>query len=346
MKTLLTQPRRLLIFGALGVAAVVALILATQGDSGGFGENAVAPSAGDMAMTEEGSLGRDAFADVDAALGGALPFSTAQESRAMPPVAPSTGSRNAAGGGASGVGGTESGPNGTSSLIDDRKIVQTASMRLQVKEVGASFEEVGRVATSVGGFVASSSFSNQGDLQVASVTIRVPSTSYQQVLSDLRGLGVKVVNEDSRSSDVTAEYTDLSARLRNLEATETQLLALLGRATTIAEILQVQHRLNTTRTEIEQVKGRMALLDKLTDLATIAVHLTPVPAGVGGGDGSRLGDEIAKAWDNSIEFLTDIAAGALHAVVFAWWGPILVIPAALIGRGWLRNRPRPIEAVD
>src|SRR5688500_17545044 len=37
----------------------------------------------------------------------------------------------------------------------DRKIVQTASLRLQVKEVGGSFEEVGRIASASGGFVAS-----------------------------------------------------------------------------------------------------------------------------------------------------------------------------------------------
>ncbi|HEX5369574.1 MAG TPA: hypothetical protein VFY10_09195, partial [Dehalococcoidia bacterium] len=36
----------------------------------------------------------------------------------------------------------------------DRKIVQTASMALQVKDVGGSFEDVGRIATGAGGYVA------------------------------------------------------------------------------------------------------------------------------------------------------------------------------------------------
>jgi hypothetical protein len=337
--------------GVVGVVALAAAALAAgAGDDGVDNASTMVAPYGEDGAVGDIAVG-DAFSDVDRALGGTLnlPMTTQAPEKsqpgAMPPVAPSTGaaSRSAAGGGVAMDAGSA---NGSSSLIDDRKIVQTASMRLEVKEVGASFEEVGRVATSVGGFVASSSFSNQGDIQVASVTIRVPSTSYQQVLSDLRGLGVKVVNEDSRSSDVTAEYTDLNARLRNLEATETQLLELLSRATTISEILQVQDRLNNTRSEIEQVKGRMALLDKLTDLATIAVHLAPVAPGAGGGDGSRLGNEIAAAWDESIEFLTDVAAGALHVVVFAWWVPVLGIPALIIGRSWLRSRPRAIEVVD
>src|SRR5512146_2517803 len=74
----------------------------------------------------------------------------------------------------------------------DRKIVQTATMSLQVKDVGGSFEDVGRIATGAGGFVASSSFSYKGERQIASVTIRVPASSYQSVMGDLRALGVKV----------------------------------------------------------------------------------------------------------------------------------------------------------
>ena len=144
---------------------------------------------------------------------------------------------------------------------------------------------------------------------------------------------------------MTAEYTDLSSRLRNVEATETQLLELLGRAATINEILLVQDRLNSARAEIEQIKGRMALLDKLTDLATITVHLQPVAIGATSGDGGRLSEEVSAAWQSSIDFLTDVAAAAIHVIVFAWWLPIIAIPALLIGRSYLR-RPRPISAVD
>ena len=223
----------------------------------------------------------------------------------------------------------------------DRQIVSTASIQMQVDDVGGGFEDVGRIATSVGGFVASSTFSHQGEDQVASVTIRVPSDSYESVLSSLRALGVKVDAEDSNAHDVTEEYTDLGSRLRTLEATEAQLLTLLGRAETISDILTVQDRLNYTRGEIEQVKGRMQLLDDLTSLATITVHLRPVSEGNGGepGTGVDLGAEIAEAWDASIEFLGDVAAGVLTVVVFAWWVPVAGLPLLLGYRVMSRRQP-------
>ena len=224
--------------------------------------------------------------------------------------------------------------------IDDRKIVQTAALRLQVDAVGASFEDVGRIATAAGGFVASSNFSFQGDRQVASLTVRVPATRYQDVLSQVRALGAKVDSEVSNASDVTEEYSDLQARLRNLEATEGQLLALLGRAETITDILQVQDRLNFVRGQIEQSQGRMALLDKLTDLATITVRLRPVVVGAtsGGGD---LGASVSKAWNDSLQFLGGVAAGVLTVVIFGWWTPIVAVPTYVLGSRLLRNRPRP-----
>jgi hypothetical protein len=229
----------------------------------------------------------------------------------------------------------------------DRKIVSSASIQMQVENVGGSFEEVGRIASAAGGFVASSSFSYHDDAQIASVTIRVPSDGYQGVLSSLRALGVKVDAENSDATDVTEEYTDLASRLRTLEATETQLLTLLARAETITDILTVQDRLNFTRTEIEQVKGRIQLLDDLTDLATITVHLRPVVAGNGGepGTGVDLGNEIAEAWDESIEFLGEVAAGVLTVVVFAWWVPVAGLPL-LLGYKAVTKRRDAAEAAD
>lgn len=308
-------------------------------DAVGVEEPAVAPDT-------------DVMAQIDAALG--RPFDGAQDGpsavQSLPPVERDKGGLNkppatrdeASGGSAEGHPGEPSGP---LTSLDDRKIVQTASLRLQVKEVGASFEEAGRIATAAGGFVASSSFAYQGEQQIASMTIRVPATRYQEVLGQLRALGVKVDAESSNASDVTEEYSDLSARLRNLEAAEAQLLALLARADTIGEVLQVQDRINGVRGEIEQVKGRMALLDKLSDLATITAHLRPeVVVAKVDARGTKLGDAVSEAWDASIEFLGGVAAVVLTGVVFLWWLPLAGAPAYGVTRLWLRGRPKPAEA--
>src|SRR3972149_7655643 len=98
-----------------------------------------------------------------------------------------------------------------------------------------------------------------------------------------RGIAKQVRSERSEASEVTEEYTDLEARLRNLEATEASYLELLTGAGDIPDILLVQDRLSQVRQEIEQVQGRINLLDNLTDLATITIQLSLPAAAVGGG---------------------------------------------------------------
>lgn len=237
----------------------------------------------------------------------------------------------------------------------DRKIVRTASLDLRVESVTRAFEDVGRIATGAGGFIASSSIGRQrigaDEVQVGSVTIRVPNQRYEDVMARLRGLAVEVVSEQSESSDVTAEYTDLQSRLRNLEATERQYLAFLERAQDLDDILVITDRINQVRGEIEQVQGRIKLLNDLSDLATITTHLTPAAAETQPRDRGAEGvpDPLAaarEAWERSLETLALIASGALVVVVYSWWILPPVLAGALGARAWLRRRTRPSVAPD
>ena len=323
---------RIVAFGALGFAAIGALGYALD-NRGGLARSV------DFDERLSGR-GADDGIDRDGAVSGTS--ASVLSNPGLAPLEPPSARESA--------GESEPTEGGTGQLVgsSDRKIIQTASLNLEVEKVGQSFEEVGRIATSLGGFVSSSNFAFQGENQFASMTIRVPAARYQDALSQLRGLGVKVVSETSQANDVTEEYSDQTARLRNLEATESQLLLLLGRAENISEVLQVQDRLNAVRGSIEQVKGRIQLLDGLSELATISVHLSPVLAVAPTNEtsGTNLGVEISEAWDASIVFLTDVAAGFLRVVVFAWWLPIVGVPGLLIAVRLLRSRPQPLEAVD
>jgi hypothetical protein len=207
----------------------------------------------------------------------------------------------------------------------DRKIVQNSSIDIGVEDVGRQFQELVGIATSSGGFVLSSAFSNADDEQTADITIRVPNDRYTEVLADIRAMGT-VQTEESNASDVTEEYTDLQSRMRQLRAEEQQYLALLEEAQNIEQILLVQDRLNSVIAQIEQVQGRINLLDNLSELATITVHLRPLSAGAGG---AGLGpvEAAENAWEASLETLRALAVVAVAVIAYSWW----LIPVAVIG---------------
>jgi len=222
----------------------------------------------------------------------------------------------------------------------DRKIVQSASVDLEVEEVARAFQDIVRLAQTAGGFVGSSSFSHLDEQQIADLTIRVPAGEYQGVLARIRDMG-EVAQEGSEAQDATEEYTDLGARLRTLQATEQRYLELLARAETINDILVVQDRLDGVRAQIEQVQGRINLLDSLTELATITVHIRPLVAAVdtSGDSGPHPIRAAEQAWQRSLDTLAGLATAGLVVAAFSWW---LVPPAIAIAAAarWRGRRPK------
>ncbi len=163
-----------------------------------------------------------------------------------------------------------------------RMLIQRASLGLVVTDAAESMEDIKDLVDELGGYIADSNAWQQGDWLRARLTLRVPAESLETAMDQIKALAVKVQRESLSGEDVTEQYTDLGARLRNLEATEKELLALLTEVrekpnSTAEDILDVHRRLSEIRGEIEQVKGRMQYLEQMTAMATIDVELVPDP---------------------------------------------------------------------
>ena len=155
----------------------------------------------------------------------------------------------------------------------DRKIIKTGYMTLEVNDIPEAIAGITGVANELNGYVVSSDQSGTKDITYGRIAIRVPSDRFDEALDRLRKLAVKVPNESTSSQDVTEEYTDLQAQLRNLEATEAQYLELLKKAEKVEDILAVQRELCNVRGQIEQIKGRIQYLERTSDMALIEVNL-------------------------------------------------------------------------
>lgn len=163
----------------------------------------------------------------------------------------------------------------------DRKIVSTVDLSLRVNDTEATLTAINALVDEAGGYVSNTNLyqaSQDAEQLEGGLTLRVPSEHLQTTLEKLAALAVKVESQSMNRQDVTDQYVDLHARLRNLEATEQELHTLLTevRARPDAEatdILTVHQSLTQIRGEIEQVQGQINLLDNTTTLATIHIFL-------------------------------------------------------------------------
>jgi hypothetical protein len=215
-------------------------------------------------------------------------------------------------------------------LTEDRKIVKTGSVTLEVEDIAETMDEVAEMADELNGYVVSS-YKYEYERGVSGhITIRVPFEKFDEAFARLRQLAIAVPYETTTAEDVTEEYVDLESQLRNLQATEAQYLALLEKAETVEEILKVQKELSNVRGEIEQIEGRMKYLEQTSDTSLIEVTLQETKG-------------LAEPWSASASFqsavrgLTTFGRGLATALIwigiFCWaWVPPLVI--------WLRRRRR------
>lgn len=163
--------------------------------------------------------------------------------------------------------------NANQSTATDHMIIRTGSMQLVVDDVTAAMSQITNLTSAYGGFIVNSNVQENQDRLYGSISFRVPAERFNDALAALRAMAVDVQSESTSGQDVTAEYTDLSSSLRNLQAAEAQLLELMEQAGNVTEILAVQQELVKTRGEIEQTKGRMQYLEQSSAMSLIQVTL-------------------------------------------------------------------------
>ena len=152
-------------------------------------------------------------------------------------------------------------------------IVRTANIHLVVNDVPQTLDRIAGLAGNFEGYVVTSNRWKEGERLAGSITIRVIASRFDDTMRALRELATEVISESTSSRDVTEEYVDLSAKLKNLEATEEQLLRILEKAEKVEDILQVQRELSRVRGEIEQTQGRMQYLERTSETSLIEVWL-------------------------------------------------------------------------
>jgi hypothetical protein len=160
-----------------------------------------------------------------------------------------------------------------------RMIVRTADVRITVADTSKTVEAVTKSVEAAGGYVSASQIWRDGELLRARVTLRVPAGRLTESLAAIRALAKRVDNETIASNDVSEEFVDLESRVRNLEATETELLELLKVARVnsrkATDVLEVHRQVSAIRGEIEQARGRMRYLSQVAAMSTIALEIVP-----------------------------------------------------------------------
>lgn len=160
-----------------------------------------------------------------------------------------------------------------------RMIVRNATLSVIVRDAAAALRNVTAVVETNGGYVADARQWKEREQVRASATLRVPSARLTPTLNAIRGFAVRVESEAITAQDVSQEFVDLGAQLRNLQAAEVELRELLKtarqRSGKAADVIEIYNEVARVRGEIERIQGRMQHLSQLTAFSTITLECIP-----------------------------------------------------------------------
>jgi hypothetical protein len=219
-----------------------------------------------------------------------------------------------------------------------RRVIQTATLELLVEDFEPARQQLIRLVDEAKGFVAASETGGSpGVPRSGKWTVRVPVKRFAEFMDSASRLG-ETLRVRTDAQDVTEQFVDLDARLKNKRIEEDRLQEHLKASTgKLDEILTVERELARVRGEIEQTQGRLQKLAGLADLATVTLTLRE-RKGYTAPESPAFGTTIGRTFGDSLEVLTRVGKTlVLIAVAVAPWAPVLGVIA---GGAWLIARRR------
>ena len=231
-----------------------------------------------------------------------------------------------------------------------RKIIYDAQVDLVVESVDPVAKKVGTLVQDARGYIAEQNVTGSpGTQRSMRWKFRIPVEQFDSFVDAIVALG-ELERNNRTSQDVTEQYYDIEARIKNKKLEEQTLNKILQeRSGKLEDVLKIEIELSRVRGEIEQLEGKIRVLENLSSLATLTLNIrerekyAPPPPVV-----ADVPTQIARAWDASMLSLVNHGKSlVLWTVSWAIWIPFLLVGALIafvllrwLWRVFMRNRHR------
>ena len=229
---------------------------------------------------------------------------------------------------------------GNSQTAGQGNRIYRSQLHVVVEDFDIARESLTKLTTELGGYISSEVIeTTHGARRLGVWVSRIPVNNHRTFLTQAADLGV-LESQDQTAIEVTEELIDLNSRLTVKRTLEQRVLQLLKRENSdLKEVFEVEEKLATVRTEIEQIEGRLRYLKDMTSFSTVTTNIREekdfVPA-----TAPTLTEDIASTWTASVSALLKLCRAALVVFVslLPWIVPVSI--AAMLIRMCVRWRAR------
>jgi hypothetical protein len=163
--------------------------------------------------------------------------------------------------------------------ISGDKIIYNFSAQIETAKFDDTIKNLNMLLSKYGAFVESSYLSGNSygntTFRTADFTVRVPVNNFKGITDSLPLLG-NVYNANTTSQNITAQFIDTQSRLDAYKTEESRLLAMLEKATTVADMITIESRLSDVRYQIESLTSTLQNWQNQVDFSTVSIHISEV----------------------------------------------------------------------
>lgn len=215
----------------------------------------------------------------------------------------------------------------------DRKFIKTGRIEFETDDAEATRKTIMASVKANKAYVSQDDEEHSHNAVSYTLVVHVPAARFETFLASATK-GITDFKEKSISNeDVTAQYVDTQSRLKTKKDIENRYRALLVKANTVKEILEIERELGEIRTDIEATEAQFRQLNG--DIKYSTLHIV-----------------FFKPIDTSNPFLTELAdafksgVGNLRSfvvVLVAVWPFVLLAAGVAIAISWWKKKESSIE---
>lgn len=220
-----------------------------------------------------------------------------------------------------------------SGAVTEKKFIKTGRIEFETEDAEATRKTIMESVRTNKAYVSRDEENRSGQAVSYTIVVHVPAARFDTFLNSATK-GITDFREKSISNeDVTATYVDTESRLKTKKDIENRYRALLTKANTVKDILEIERELGEIRTDIEATEAQFRQLKG--DIQYSTLHIV-----------------FYKPIDTSNPFLTELADAfrqgvgnirAFTVVLVAVWPFALLAIGVIVGLNWWRRRRKAAE---
>jgi hypothetical protein len=161
----------------------------------------------------------------------------------------------------------------------DKKIIKTANVQLEVKDLKKYTDNIHKLARQYGGYLAAEQQNELNGRNELTLSIKVPVAQFDGLMEQVSQDSEKLISKTISTQDVTDEYVDTKSRLQTKDQMRLKYLDFMKNAKNMKEVLEVQKEINDLQAEIESGAGRINYLSHQSAFSTINITASQILPG-------------------------------------------------------------------